>query len=141
MKSSSVQLSRDDLEEELHRLLGCFFVTFAGVELNLSLRVGGVGTFGEKLERLISSADVQWSDNDDDYCKILAWYMAADSMRQIRNRLAHGRWGYLPRLQLVVHVSGYPPDAQDERRFSLCELDAFVKDAELLNKELGKITW
>lgn len=134
-------MSHDELEEELHRLLGRFFVTFAGVELNLSLRVGCGGTFGEKLERLIDSLGVQCSPNDDDYCKILAWYMAADSMRQIRNRLAHGRWGYLPRMQLVVHVSGYPPVAQDERRFSLVELEAFVQDAELLNKELRKMRW
>lgn len=136
MTIPNVKLSRNELEDELHRLLGHFFVAFAGVELNLTLRVGDAGTFGAKLERLINSAAVQQRDNDDEYCKILAWYMAADSIREIRNRLAHGRWGYLAHVQLVVHVSGYPPAPQEERRFSLVEIDRIVKDAEQLNEEL-----
>jgi hypothetical protein len=135
-----IQLSYDELEGELHRLLGRFFVVFAGVELNLALRVGGEGTFGAKLDRLVNTAGMQYGNNDDGYCKLLAWYMAADSIREIRNRLAHGRWGYLPHMQLVVHVSGYPSGVQDERRFSLHELDVIVQDVELLNKELCKIT-
>jgi hypothetical protein len=65
--------------------------------------------------------------------------MAADSIREIRNLLAHGRWGYLPQVQRVVHVSGYPPDAQVERHFSLSGLEAIVKDAELLQNELIRI--
>jgi hypothetical protein len=135
----SVRLSHDEMEEQLHRLLGRFFVTFAGIELNLSLRVGGAGTFQEKLERLVRSAGTRCSDNDDEYCQLLAWYMAADSIRGIRNRLAHGRWAYLPLEQCFVHVSGYPPDPQDERRVSLSELGAIVEDAEMLNTELIRI--
>jgi hypothetical protein len=138
---SNNQLSYDQIEEQLHRSLGHLFVTFAGVELNLSLRVGGAGTFGQKLERFIDVFGAQLSDNDEEFCKISAWYMAADSMRETRNRLAHGRWGVIPNVQLVAHVSGYPPEAQDERRFPLSELEALVKDAELLNEELRKIAW
>lgn len=138
---ASIQLSYDQIEEQLHRLLGRFFVSFASVELNLSLRVGSAGTFGEKLKRFIDDFGAQLSDSDEEFCKISAWYMAADAMRETRNRLAHGRWGILPQVQLVVHVSGYPPQAQTERRFSLTELDTLVKDAELLNKELSKIAW
>ena len=44
-------------------------------------------------------------------------------------------------IQLIAHVSGYPPGTQAECRFSLPELEALVKDAELLNKELMKIAW
>lgn len=138
---STIQLSYDQLEEQLHRLLGRFFVTFAGVELNLSLRVGGVGTFGQKLERFIDVFGGQLSHHDEEFCKISAWYMAADSIRETRNLLAHGRWGILPNVQLVVHVSGYPPEKQAERRISLRDLEALVRDAELLNNELMKIVW
>lgn len=129
------QLNRDELEAQLHSLLGRFFVAFASVELNLSLRVGGEGTFRDKLERLLSSL-LEFTGNEDAFCQILAWYMAADSMRETRNRLAHGRWGYLVHLQRVVHVAGYPPGPQDERRFSLGELHGIVRDVESLNNEL-----
>lgn len=42
---------------------------------------------------------------------------------------------------LVAHVSGYPPEKQADRRICLRELEALVRDAELLNKELMKIAW
>lgn len=138
---STIQLGYDQLEEQLHLVIGRFFVTFARVELNLSLRVGGAGTFVQKLERFIDVFGTQFSQDDEEFCKISAWYMAADSLRETRNLLAHGRWGILQAAQLVVHVSGYPPEEQAERRFSLLELEALVKDADLVNKELGKIAW
>ena len=128
-----------DLEGQFHQILGRFFVTFASIELNLSLRVGGAGSFGDKLDRFLGYFGAQTCNNDDEFCEIVSWYMAADSIREVRNRFAHGRWGVLQAVQLIAHVSGYPPDEQLERRFSLMELEAFVKDAELLNKELVKI--
>ena len=139
--TSTVRLSYDQLEEQLHRLFGRFFVTFASVELNLSLRVGGAGTFGQKLERFINVFGTHVSHSDDEFCRVSTWHMAAESIRETRNLLAHGRWGIHSAGQRVVHVSGYPPDTQVERRFSLVELDVLVKDAELLNQELSKIAW
>lgn len=139
--TSTNRLDYDQLEEQLHLLLGRFFVTFAGIEFNLSCRVGGAGTFGEKLERFINVFGVQVSHSEHEFCEMFAWYMAADSIRETRNLLAHGRWGIYSAGQRVVHVSGYPPDTQVERRFSLAELDVLVKDAALLNEELSKIVW
>lgn len=133
------RLNYDELEAQFHQVLGRFFTTFAGVELNLSLRVGGVGSFADKLERFLESAGALMNNHDDEYCEAVSWYMAADSIREVRNRFAHGRWGILAAVQLIAHVSGYPPEIQPERRFSLPELEAIVKDAELLNKELVKI--
>lgn len=135
------QLIDDQLEIRFHQLLGRFFVTFAGIELNLSLRVGGAGSFADKLERFLDIVVPQMNNHDDEFCASVAWYLAADSIREVRNLFAHGRWGVLPAAQLIAHVSGYPPETQPERRFSLAELDALVKDAELLNKELVTITW
>lgn len=135
------QLNYDQLECRFHQLLGRFFVTFAGIELNLSLRVGGAGSFADKLERFLDIVASQMSNHDDDFCASVAWYMAADSTREVRNLFAHGRWGVLPAAQLIAHVSGYPPETQPERRFSLTELESFVKEAESLNKELMKISW
>lgn len=132
-----VPLDSGEIEARLHSILGGFFVAFARVELNLSLRVGGHGYFAEKLARLLSSAGEL--DDEDTFCKTLAWYMAADAMRDMRNLLAHGRWGFLVHLQQVAHVSGYPPGPQLERRFSLPELDAIVRDAHMLDIELARL--
>lgn len=137
MALSTIPLDCFELEEKLYPILGRFFVGFARMELNLSLRVGGNGTFNTKLERLLQSASE--ANGEEIFCKILAWYMAADAMREMRNRLAHGRWGYLAHLQQVAHVAGYPPDPQDERRFSFDELDAIVRDVQLLSNDLGRI--
>lgn len=137
MASSTIPLDYFELEEKLYPILGRFFVGFARMELNLSLRVGGDGTFNKKLERLLQLAEE--ANNEETFCKILAWYMAADAMRELRNRLAHGRWGYLTHLQQVAHVAGYPPGQQDERRFSFDELNTIVRDVELLSDELVRI--
>jgi hypothetical protein len=131
-------LDYHDIQDLLHRSLGRFFVAFASIELNLSLRVGGAGTFQDKLERFVEAANVQQDENDGEYCEQVAWYMAADSMREVRNRFAHGRWGFLVHEQRVAHVLGYPPAAQVERRYSMAQLDSIVLDAELLNVEICK---
>lgn len=137
--SPDVSLQYEQMEEQLHLLLGRFFVTFARVELNLSLRVGGYGLFSQKLDRFIDDFGARFSDNDEEFHKIATWYMAADSLRETRNLFAHGRWGILQNAQLISHVAGYPPDAQVERRFPLYELNSLVKEAELVDTELAKI--
>lgn len=139
--SLDVSPNYEQMDEQLHLLLGRFFVTFAGVELNLSLRVGGAGSFSQKLDRFVDDFGARFSDNDEEFAKIAVWYMSADSIRETRNLFAHGRWGILQNAQLVAHVTGYPPGAQVEQRFSLLQLNNLVKDAELLNKELTKIAW
>lgn len=136
---SNVQLNHQEIQDFAHRSLGRFFIAFANVELNLSLQVGGAGKFQDKLERFYEMAIAEYPDSEKHFCEISAWYMAADSMRTMRNRFAHGRWGFHTHAQSIVHVAGYPPAPQDERRFSLPELDSIVKDAELLGEELLKM--
>ena len=126
------------MQDFLHRSLGRFFIAFASIELNLSLRVGGAGTFQDKLARFLKAADAQQDEIDGQYCELIAWYMAADSIREVRNRFAHGRWGFLVHQQKIAHVLDYPPDPQDERRYSMAQLDSIVLDAELLNVEICK---
>lgn len=138
--STEVPLEYKQMEEQLHRLLGRFFVTFARVELNLSLQVGGSGSFGQKLDRYIDTG-ARFSENNDEFDKIATWYMAADSLREIRNIFAHGRWGIAQNTQQISHVAGYPPDTQVERRFSLLELNRLVTEAELVETQLPKSLW
>lgn len=139
MTSPDVLLNYEEIQDFTYRSLGRFFIAFASVEFNLSLQVGGAGPFHDKLERFYKLAVARYADGDIPLGKISAWYDAADSMRKTRNRFAHGRWGFHVHAQSVVHVAGYPPDPQDERRFSLAELDSIVKDAELLGDGLSDI--
>jgi hypothetical protein len=138
MKAANVPLDRDQMEARLHSMLGRFFVTFARIELNLSLRVGGKGSFAKKLKRLLA-LPLESGESEELFCKIQAWHKAADSLRDMRNLFAHGRWGYHVYMQQVIHVSGYPPAPQPERRFSLSELDGIAKDAELLSEEFCRL--
>lgn len=132
----TVTLDREEIEEATHRFLGRFFVAFARLELSLALRVGPNGTFHDKLNSFLDTAIAQHGDSSHQFFEIMAWYMAADSLRETRNRFAHGRWAFHVYTQTVIHVSGYPADQQDERKYSLLELDAIVREAESLNGEL-----
>jgi hypothetical protein len=135
---SNVPLDREKMEARLHSILGRFLIAFARIELNLTLRVGNDKSFCAKLERLRSSV-LEVGDNDEAVREILAWVKAADSLREIRNLVAHGRWGYLVHLQQVALVSGYPPAPQPERHFSLDELAAIVSGAESLGNALSRL--
>ena len=137
MIGSNVQLNHEEIQDVTRRFLGRFFIAFASVELNLSLQVGGAGTFEQKLERFYKIFTP--ADSDLRHDQISAWYTAAHSMRLMRNRFAHGRWAFLTHTQTVVHVAGYPPDPQDELLLSFGELDSIVKDVEWLGEELVRI--
>lgn len=93
MTPPSAQLSQKELQDHTYRSLGRFFIAVARVEHNLALRVGGAGTFRDKLERFLETTIVQDDDNEHFY-EISAWYMLADWMRETRNQFAHGRWGF-----------------------------------------------
>lgn len=135
MSSLSAVLDRDQLEDATHRLLGRFVVAFARIELSLALRVGPDGTFSDKLENFLSMTVALHGDSSTRFYEVMAWYMAADSIRESRNRFAHGRWAFHSPSQCVIHVLGYPPAHQEERRYSLPDLEAIVMDAESLNDE------
>lgn len=136
---SNVQLNHQKIQGFAHRSLDRLFIAFANVKPSLALQVGGAGRFQDKLERFYEMAIAEYPDSEKNLCEIFAWYMTADSMRTMRNRFAHGSWGFDTRAQSVVHVAGYPPDSPDERRFSLPKLDSIVKDAESLGEELFKM--
>jgi hypothetical protein len=79
MKASTVPLDLDQMEARLHSMLGRFFVTFARIELNLSLSVGGEGNFAKKLGRLLA-LPLESGENEELSGKIQAWHKAADSL-------------------------------------------------------------
>jgi len=134
----SETLASEEIEDETHRLLGRFFIAFARIELSLALRVGPDGTFHDKLEEFLNTAVSLIGDSTAQFSEVMVWYMAADSVRENRNRFAHGRWAFHAHTQSVIHVLGYPPAHQEERRYSLLELSAIVTETELLNAEFCK---
>lgn len=131
-------LTHEEIEDETHRLLGRFFIAFARIELSLALLVGADGTFHDKLEEFLNTAVSLRGDSATQFSEVMCWYMAADSVRETRNRFAHGRWAFHTHTQSVIHVNGYSPAHQEERRYSLPELRAIVTETELLNAEFCK---
>lgn len=138
MSSFSAVLDREQLEDATHRLLGRFIIAFARIELSLALRVGPDGTFSDKLENFLNMTVALYGDSSTRFYEVMTWYMAADSIRESRNRFAHGRWGFHVPSQCVIHVLGYPPSHPDERKYLLSDLETIVADAESLNDEFCK---
>lgn len=135
---SSGALTSEEIEDETHRLLGRFFIAFAKIELSLALRVGPDGAFHDKLEEFLNTAASLIGDSAAQFSEVMVWYMAADSVRETRNRFAHGRWAFHAHTQSVIHVLGYPPAHQEKRRYSLLELRSIVTETELLNADFDK---
>jgi hypothetical protein len=149
-------LTEEELENEAHRLLGKLFAVFGGLEMNLGLFNAGLNpaipfvqeaerqddfNFAEKLQHLLKAAHSRCEYDIDGFSRWAEWYMAADSVREVRNRLAHGRWGVIPHEQCVAHVSGLPGTShQNERRYSLAQLEAEVQEAQRVNAEFSRLT-
>lgn len=155
MGNSEVRLSRTEIAELLYRCLGRLLVVFANIELNIAVSLANAwddgklsgdfrtmdqAKFYEKLELFFALLVAECGEDDDRYCEYFAWYMAADSIREARNRFAHGRWAFLEHAQSVNHVAGYPDAKQDERHYSFDQLNAILDEAELVRRQLDTIT-
>lgn len=147
-------LSPTQLEDEAARLLGQLLFAFGRLEASLGFFLtwgrddwpGALDqcheqcTFAGKLDLVLQWAGQRYADDVDAYNKCAAWYMAADSVREVRNRLAHGRWGFAYGAQVVANVSGLPGSpSQDERRYSLNQLENEVLEVRRVQAEFEEL--
>lgn len=148
-------LTEEELEDGASRLLGKLLFAFGRIEMNLALFLGGLQldepfdrvmarlekcTFDDKLDILLDAVGQRYDDDIELYGHWAEWYMAADSLRDLRNRLAHGRWGIIGHLQIVAHVAGLPGSPkQKETRYSLALLGAEVAEAPRIVAEFSSL--
>jgi hypothetical protein len=68
----------------------------------------------------------------------------AHAMRALRNRLFHGRWGFLPQQKVVANVVGLPTSpVQTETRYSIVQLRESLQTMRVLRNRLSELrqTW
>lgn len=149
-------LTAEQLKREAYCFVGAIFDLFAKLEMNLALFVARASScthfdqaiawqeevyFNEKLQVLLDAIGAHYKHDIDGYSRWAEWYMAADALRELRNRLAHCRWGYILHEQRVASVAGLPGSPnQNEIRYSLEELAAEVAEAERVCDEFSRLT-
>lgn len=147
MQSAPGTLTTEQLEEEAARLLGKLLFIYGRLETNLACLLDGAGetapdrmSFQDKLVCLLKIVDARYQDDTEGYACWAEWYMLADCLRDLRNRLAHGRWGIWEYGQRVIHVAGLPSSTeQNEMRFSLPELASRIGDASSVASEFDAL--
>jgi hypothetical protein len=140
-----------ELEAMAAQHLGRLLFVFGGLELNLGLTLVNARppaeseseaarveelTFGEKLNELESRVLASHAGDARALARWQKWFLAANALRKLRNRFAHGRWGFQHYHQHIVHVCMLPGSGnQEEVRFTLDEFAAHVASAEEVAEE------
>jgi hypothetical protein len=138
-----------ELEAMAAQHLGRLLFVFGGLELNLGLTLVSARPpaeseaakveqlrFGQKLDELESRVLASHAGNPEALARWRKWFLAADTLRKLRNRFAHGRWGFQHYHQQIVHVCRLPGSGnQEEVRYTLDEFAAHVASAEEVAEE------
>lgn len=69
-----------------------------------------------------------------------SWLSDAHAVRSIRNKLFHGRWGFIPQQQQVANVIGLPTSPeQAETRYSISQLQDLLLTMRELRSRLSEL--
>jgi hypothetical protein len=148
----------DVLERDAATVLGYMLFEYSRLDMELGLFLawsdGGrnldelsgrvtAANFNSRLESLEKLTKLKYSDTPaaDEYAK---WLLDAHALRSLRNRLFHGRWGFLPHQRMVANVLGLPTSPeQTETRYSLAQLRESLQTMRVLRKRLCELrqTW
>jgi hypothetical protein len=149
-------LTADEIETAASQHLGKLLFIFGRLETNLALTLAhshpasdfervivdieGI-PFAEKLEALRHRINARQSNDLHTVAQWETWYQAATSLRTVRNRFAHGRWGFVASRQQVVHVVGLPGSPNKiGSPYSLHELSLEVEKAEKVAAEFSGLS-
>ena len=131
------QVEADELERDAATVLGYMVFEYSRLDMELGLFLAwsdegrkldelsetlNDANFHHRLERLASMAKSKYAGTPaaGEYTK---WLADAHAMRSLRNRLFHGRWGFVPQQKMVANVVGLPTsEAQTETRYSIPQL-------------------
>jgi hypothetical protein len=146
---------RDALEQEAASLLGHMLFEFSRLDVNLGLCLVWVDG-GARIESLTKAVEAQTLKSKlDDLTEHVsaklpsgskrriayeAWIGRANSVRQQRNNLVHGRWGIEAHKNKVVNVIGLPTSsAQQTIEYTLEELGEVNEELRKLQSELARL--
>lgn len=144
-----------ELEAMAAQCLGKLLFTFGRLETNLAVALGNAKpqrefenvmakvaklSFAEKLKIWEEEIIKGYAGNVDALACWDKWFTSANSLRDTRNRFAHGRWGFLVAHGRVAHVTGVPGDSTQYSTFyTLDELAYLVSDAQRVADEFSRV--
>jgi hypothetical protein len=144
----------DELEREAATVVGYMLFEYSRLDMELGLFIAwsdeghklhelsgklADANFNSRLKSLEEMAKSKYSDTPagDEYAK---WLLDAHAVRALRNRLVHGRWGFLPQQQIVANVVGLPTSPeQTETRYSLAQLRECLQTMRVLRNRLSEL--
>lgn len=135
----TLKLKPEELEDEATKELGYIIFEFSRLDTDLALCLVWANqgkdlakftkiltekgqSFNFRLELLedLTKKNLNTEFETDEYRN---WIEDAHQLRQLRNRLVHGRWGFIPSNGTIANVLGLPTSKnQDEQRYSIDDL-------------------
>lgn len=148
-------LFESELEAVAAQCVGKLLFIFGRLETNLGLALGNAKpqaeleivmarvtkmSFVEKLDAWQGEITRRYFDNDEALARWRKWFALAHELRSIRNRFAHGRWGFIPIQGRVAHVTGLPGDpAQCSTFYTIDELTHLAAEARRTADEFSHV--
>jgi signal transduction protein with GAF and PtsI domain len=149
---SEVQPERERLEGAAATTLGFMLFEYSRLDMELGLFLSWVDqgrhlekmakkvealNFNKRLEYLQKAAAERFRESPAIMEAYAGWISDAHEIRELRNRLFHGRWGIEPIRQVVVNVVGLPtsPD-QEATKYSLSDLESGLRAISQLRARL-----
>ena len=145
----------DQLSDEAARELGHIHFEFSNLDMDIGLALvwshehGKVKSLTEKVSKLNFNSRVELLGNyaQEKYSlspRVLngykSWIEDAHSIRELRNRFFHGRWGFIPQDNLVANVVGLPTSReQSSQHFTIGELRETRKAIRGLRSRLNTL--
>lgn len=148
-------MTTTDIEVQASRHLGQLLFIFGRLETNIGLALLNSypvselneaaerfekASFAEKLGELANRVDARRDDSSGNFKAWDEWVVDVDQLRTLRNRLAHGRWGFIEATGTIAHVCGLPGGAkQKETRLTLPEFASRVAEAGRVSAQFSSM--
>ncbi|MDZ7656151.1 MAG: hypothetical protein U0997_09425 [Sulfurimicrobium sp.] len=146
---------RNALEHDAATLLGRMLFEFGRLDMSVGLCLAWVGGgkqlesrtrkfeeagFNAKLEALAADVESFMPKGSKRHSAYSNWIERAHKLREIRNQLAHGRWGFDAANGLAINIIGLPTSTtQIENHYTLGELESVVENLLSLTAELNQL--
>jgi hypothetical protein len=146
---------RDALERDAATVLGRMLFEFGRLDMSVGLCLAWVSDgkqlesrtrkfeeagLNAKLEALSADVESFMPKGSKRHRAYSNWIARAHKLREIRNQLAHGRWGFDAANGHAINVIGLPTSSvQIENRYTLRELESVVENLLNLTAELNQL--
>lgn len=151
-----IREEQERLERESATLLGYMLFEYSRLDVELGLLLAWADdgrdlhaarerlsndNFHSKLAALQKAVRAKFADAPATVAAYETWMHDAHQLRELRNKLFHGRWGVEAIQQEVVCVTGLPGSSKDEKtRYSVAHLQGWLESMRSLRRRLHELT-